>query len=79
MYCVKIRFEAYKRLARTSCNTDGRILAFVGSNESGKSSLLEGLVWLSEEQGAALPPAYEQKSSRRRRRNHRRGRVRTQP
>jgi AAA domain, putative AbiEii toxin, Type IV TA system len=62
VHCVKIRFEAYKRLAETSCNTDGRILAFVGSNESGKSSMLEGLVWLTNGQDDALPVVYENRS-----------------
>lgn len=64
MYCIKTRFEAYKRLARTSCNTDARILAFVGSNESGKSSMLEGLVWLTNDGAGALPDIYENRSRR---------------
>lgn len=64
MHCLKIRFEAYKRLAKASCNTDGRILAFVGSNESGKSSMLEGLAWLTNGQGDALPTVYESRSHR---------------
>lgn len=64
MYCIKIRFSAYKRLAQTACNTDARILAFVGSNESGKSSMLEGLVWLTNGQDDALPEVYENRSRR---------------
>ncbi len=53
MYCINVRFEGYKRLANTRCNTDSRILAFVGSNESGKSTLLDGLEWLTD--GAQEP------------------------
>lgn len=62
MHSLKIRFEGYKRLAKTSCNTDGRILAFVGSNESGKSSMLEGLVWLTNRQDDELPVVYQNRS-----------------
>ena len=62
MHCIRIRFESYKRLADASCNTDARILAFVGSNESGKSSMLEGLVWLTDGQDDALPAVYENRS-----------------
>jgi len=42
-----IYFFGYKRLANTSCNVDGRLIAFLGPNESGKSSVLEALDWLS--------------------------------
>lgn len=55
MRCTRINFEGYKRLANTGCNVDGNIIAFVGLNEAGKSSLLEALVWLTDEDAEALP------------------------
>lgn len=55
MRCTRINFEGYKRLADTGCNVDGNIIAFVGLNEAGKSSLLEGLVWLTDDDAEALP------------------------
>lgn len=51
MRCINIGFKGYKRLADTSCNTDGKMIAFVGPNEAGKSSVLEGLDWLSHGDG----------------------------
>ena len=48
--CRRIHFEGYKRLAKTSCNVSPYLLAFVGQNESGKSSVLTGLEWLSEDE-----------------------------
>ncbi|ROR91817.1 putative AbiEii toxin of type IV toxin-antitoxin system [Nocardioides aurantiacus] len=47
-------FEGYKRLADTSCNVSPYLLAFVGQNESGKSSVLTGLEWLSEDDETPL-------------------------
>ncbi len=55
MRCRKIMFEGYKRLADTECNVSPYLLAFVGQNESGKSSVLTGLEWLSEEDETPLP------------------------
>ena len=55
MRCRKIMFEGYKRLAATECNVSPFLLAFVGQNESGKSSVLTGLEWLSEEDETPLP------------------------
>jgi len=55
MRLTKVTFNGYKRLADTSCNLDGRLVAVAGPNEAGKSSLLEGLAWLSDGQSAALP------------------------
>ncbi|MGV0874456.1 AAA family ATPase [Mycolicibacterium sp. XJ879] len=60
---MNIRFEGFKRLARTSCNTDSRILAFVGSNESGKSTLLEALTWLTNGAEDALPSSYANRTT----------------
>jgi hypothetical protein len=53
MRLSRIEFKGYKRLAATGCNVDGRLVAFVGPNEAGKSSVLEALGWLSW--GRALP------------------------
>jgi hypothetical protein len=52
--CRRIHFEGYKRLADTSCNVSPHLLAFVGQNESGKSSVLTGLEWLSEDEETPL-------------------------
>lgn len=62
MRCTRITFEGYKRLADTGCNVDGNIIAFVGLNEAGKSSLLEGLVWLTDDDAEALPIKYINRS-----------------
>lgn len=63
VHCVKIELDGYKRLSSTSCNTDTRLLAFVGPNEAGKSSLLQALRWLSDPAESPLNP-----------KNHTRGR-----
>lgn len=55
MRCRRIMFEGYKRLADTECNVSPYLLAFVGQNESGKSSVLHGLEWLSEKDETSLP------------------------
>lgn len=44
-----IEFNGYKRLDRASCNVDGHTIAFIGPNESGKSSVLHGLAWLTDD------------------------------
>lgn len=44
-----IEFNGYKRLDRASCNVDGHTIAFIGPNESGKSSVLQGLAWLTDD------------------------------
>lgn len=62
MRCTRINFEGYKRLADTACNVDGNIIAFVGLNEAGKSSLLEALVWLTDEDADALPVTFINRS-----------------
>lgn len=46
MRLTKIEFNGYKRLANTACNVDGKLIAFLGPNESGKSTVLECLTWL---------------------------------
>lgn len=44
-----IEFRGYKRLVHAECNVDGKVIAFVGPNESGKSSVLQGLQWLTSQ------------------------------
>lgn len=44
-----IEFNGYRRLDRASCNVDGHTIAFIGPNESGKSSVLRGLAWLTDD------------------------------
>jgi hypothetical protein len=51
---TKIEFHGYKRLADTACNVDGRLVAFLGPNEAGKSSILEALRWLSDTESGEL-------------------------
>lgn len=55
MRLTRIEFNGYKRLAQTSCNVDGKLIAFVGPNEAGKSSVLEALAWLDAENDKPLP------------------------
>lgn len=55
MRLTRIEFNGYKRLAQTSCNVDGKLIAFVGPNEAGKSSVLEALAWLDTDDDKALP------------------------
>lgn len=47
MRAYKIEFHGYKRLWDTKCNVDGRMIAFLGPNEAGKSSILQALSWAS--------------------------------
>lgn len=54
MRCTKIHFRGYKRLAETHCYVGQRLLAFVGMNEAGKTSVLEGLEWLTEDEETPL-------------------------
>ncbi|TKJ35897.1 AAA family ATPase [Blastococcus sp. CCUG 61487] len=55
MRLTKVHIRGYKRLADASCNLDGRLIALLGPNEAGKSSVLEALAWLSEEDSEELP------------------------
>ena len=50
-----IEFNGYKRFHRASCNVDGQIIAFVGPNEAGKSTVLHGLSWLTANGNPSLP------------------------
>jgi energy-coupling factor transporter ATP-binding protein EcfA2 len=50
MKCTRILFEGYKRFSKAECNVSPRLLAFVGPNEAGKTSILTGLEWLTEDE-----------------------------
>lgn len=50
---TNIAFSGYRRLLDTGCNVDSRMVAFVGPNEAGKSSVLDALMWLQN--GGELP------------------------
>jgi len=54
MRLTRIHVRGYKRLVDASCNVDGRLIALVGPNESGKSSVLEALAWLSDVESGGL-------------------------
>jgi len=54
MRLTKITFNGFKRLANVTCNVDGRLIAFLGPNEAGKSSVLEALAWLSDTDSGPL-------------------------
>jgi predicted ATP-dependent endonuclease of OLD family len=41
-----VEFKGYRRLADTAVNVDSKLIAFVGPNEAGKSSILDALLWL---------------------------------
>lgn len=51
MRVSKISFRGYQRLADTSCNTDGKMIAFLGPNEAGKTTVLKALDWFSNGEG----------------------------
>lgn len=66
MRCSRIEFKGYRRLADTATNLDGRLTAFVGFNEAGKTSLLQALTWFTEggdlavtDRNRSRPPASE--------------------
>ncbi|CDJ99079.1 conserved hypothetical protein [Microbacterium sp. C448] len=56
MRLIEVEFTGYRRLRAAKCNVDGPTIAFIGPNESGKSSILEGLRWLSSEGDVPLDP-----------------------
>lgn len=53
MRVIRIEFHGYQRLVNTGCNTDGKMIAFVGPNEAGKTTVLNALNWFSN--GDELP------------------------
>jgi len=61
MRVSRIEFSGFRRLAQTATSIDGRITAFVGFNEAGKTSLLRALDWFS---GGDELPAKDRNRSR---------------
>lgn len=59
----RVKFQGYKRLHDASCSVEGRIVAFVGPNEAGKSSVLEALRWLTADDGQPLPGHLQTRST----------------
>lgn len=55
MRLTRIEFRGFKRLVNASCNVDGKLIAFLGPNEAGESSVLEGLAWLTDMSAEPLP------------------------
>lgn len=51
---IHIQFNGYRRLADTGCNTDGKMIAFLGPNEAGKSTVLSALDWFSHGGGLGV-------------------------
>lgn len=54
MRVVHIHFRGFQRLVDTGCNTDGKMIAFVGPNEAGKTTVLRALRWFTD--GGELAP-----------------------
>ena len=44
-----VKLQGYKRLVSTTLNTSGKVVAIVGSNEVGKSSILQALQHLNHD------------------------------
>ncbi|SHP72880.1 AAA family ATPase [Mycobacteroides abscessus] len=55
MHAYKIEIRGYKRLADAKCNVDGKMIAFLGPNEAGKSSVLQALEWHSRDSDPLNP------------------------
>lgn len=47
MRLTRIELNGYKRMLAASCNVDAHLVALVGPNEAGKTTVLEALEWLS--------------------------------
>ncbi|MEN0084969.1 MAG: AAA family ATPase [Leifsonia sp.] len=50
----KVEFNGFKRLEATQCNLEGKVIAFIGPNESGKSTVLTALEWLTADPSRPL-------------------------
>lgn len=61
MLVSKVGFHGYQRLVDTSCSTAGKMIAFLGPNEAGKTTVLRALDWFSNGSGE-LPLVAHNKS-----------------
>lgn len=50
----KIRVNGFRKLVESECTTPGKLIAFVGPNEAGKSSLLQALLTLEDDEEDAI-------------------------
>lgn len=58
MKCTRVEFAGYRRLMNANCSLDERLIAFVGPNEAGKSTVLQGLAWLDAGATDPLPEGF---------------------
>lgn len=63
MRLTRIQLNGYSRFREASCDVDGPIVAFVGPNEAGKSTLLKALDWLTDRRGKSIPPSVRNRES----------------
>lgn len=61
MRVTKIHFRGCQRLVETSCSTAGKMIAFLGPNEAGKTTVLRALDWFSNGDGE-LPTRFHNPS-----------------
>lgn len=54
MRLTRIELNGFKRMLETGCNVDADLIALVGPNEAGKTTVLEALAWLGS--GGELDP-----------------------
>ena len=64
MQLSTLEFSGYRRLNGTRCNVDGPAVAFIGPNESGKSSVLQGLEWLTDPRSRPLTLSEQNRRAR---------------
>ena len=55
MRLTRIKLTGYSRFRDTACSVNEPVIAFVGPNEAGKSTLLRALDWLTDPKATSLP------------------------